>query len=279
MKKSYREQILEILRCVSPAQHRQMKYRRKTPDEAKAFFWSHVRIGLPEECWEWQGGTTPVGNRKGNVYGITSINGKAMLAHRFAYLLTVGKLKKRKVICHGCDNYLCCNPAHLNQGPHSQNMEEAKERGLIEKGDQSSSRRHPELLRRGEASPKASLTTLEVHIIRWLFYAGLASPPLLARIYNVSAVQINLIVTGKSWQHVDSHIDLSPAKKQMLDRFYADHAIENRAGRKINDWKQIREIRLRHELGWSKSRIAKFYGLSASHISRVVRGETWAFVQ
>lgn len=157
MRKSCREQILAILQGVSPAHLRQMKYRRKTPTEAKAFFWSHVRIGLDEECWEWQEGTTPVGNRKGNVYGFTSINGKAMLAHRYAYLLTKGTLKKGREICHSCDNYLCCNPDHLIQGTHRRNMKEAKSRGQIERGDQSSARRHPELIPRGETNVKATL--------------------------------------------------------------------------------------------------------------------------
>jgi Helix-turn-helix len=131
---------------------------------------------------------------------------------------------------------------------------------------------------RGESSPKASLTTLEVHLIRWMFYEGFASPTLLSRIFNVSTVQINMIVSGRSWKHISSHIDMSLAKKRELDRFYAKHARKDRPGRRVEDQKVIREMRLRSELGWSQSRIAEFYHLSPSHVSRVVRGKTWSQV-
>lgn len=274
----FRTRVLDLLIRVPPERLKQVKYWRKGPEEAEAFFWSKVEVGQPGECWLWTGSTTPVGNRAGDEYGLTNINGRACLAHRHAYTIAKGAIPKGLVVRHTCDVFLCCNPSHLIVGTPAQNTQDAVDRGRIPRGDDSSARRHPESRPRGETSPKASVTTLEVHLMRWLYSWGWASPPLLARIFKLSTVQVNNVVAGQSWRHVDSFVDMSPGKKQELDRLYAQDALKRRPGRKIEDQKVIREMRLRWELGWSYARLAKFYGLSPSHVSRTVRGETWSHV-
>ena len=93
-------------------------------------FWSLVRRGRPDECWEWQGG------RNGDGYGYF----KQQRAHRLAYWLTVAK--PQRYVLHGCNNRLCCNPKHLYDGTHKQNMR-----------DMTTAGRHDGRNRRGEQHP------------------------------------------------------------------------------------------------------------------------------
>lgn len=84
--------------------------------------------GGPESCWEWQGYRTPLG------YGLTHLcadgKRKTVSVHRTVYALLTGRELTRDVhLLHQCDNPPCCNPAHLREGDHLQNMAERKTRG------------------------------------------------------------------------------------------------------------------------------------------------------
>src|SRR5208283_5475975 len=138
--------------------------------------------------------------------GRTTCNGKLVLAHRLAYKLTRGEIPDGLVVRHTCDVFLCCNPDHHVLGTIADNMMDAQERGRIPRGDDSSFRRHPESVPRGESSARANHSTLEVLVIYWLFFWGLASAPTLARLFKATEPQINLILSGKSWKHVDKQI-------------------------------------------------------------------------
>lgn len=85
-------------------------------------FWAKIKKGKPNECWEWQGATRPT-----NWYGCFKLNGKAESAHRIVYYLTYKE--KPEMVCHHCDNPLCCNPAHLFGGTRSDNMKDAYYKG------------------------------------------------------------------------------------------------------------------------------------------------------
>jgi hypothetical protein len=94
-------------------------------------FWDWVAIGGPEECWPWQGALTKDG------YGgawVGTNPSRSVKAHRVAYEIVHGKAPVE--VSHLCHNRLCCNPRHLLDEPHSENMRRAKERGSF-----SSSRR------------------------------------------------------------------------------------------------------------------------------------------
>lgn len=81
-------------------------------------FWSKVDVRGEDDCWEWEGGK----NKDG--YGRFNVNGRIFNAHVVAYSLTFGEVIEGKCICHFCDNRPCCNPKHLWQGTHLQNMED-----------------------------------------------------------------------------------------------------------------------------------------------------------
>jgi len=81
---------------------------RGTPSER---FWAKVDRRSPNECWLW----TAVQNGEG--YGSFWVDGKKVLAHRWAYEDQVGPIPEGLQLDHvrarGCRNRNCVNPAHV----------------------------------------------------------------------------------------------------------------------------------------------------------------------
>lgn len=75
-------------------------------------------------CWHWK--KKDVG-RMG--YGVISIGGKNIPAHRFSYEFYKGKLSNDLFVLHTCDNPICVNPDHLYVGNHQDNMNDMNSRG------------------------------------------------------------------------------------------------------------------------------------------------------
>jgi predicted XRE-type DNA-binding protein len=81
-------------------------------------FWNKVNITSDDECWNWTAST------KTNGYGQFKCNNQTYRTHRFAWMITQGYIPEGLLICHRCDNRLCCNPNHLFVGTHTDNMQD-----------------------------------------------------------------------------------------------------------------------------------------------------------
>ena len=81
---------------------------------------------------------------------------------------------------HTCDNSLCCNPRHLYQGDHVQNMRDMAERGRMA----------------GERHPASKITAEEAAVIR----SSKERSRVLADRYGLSMSHIAHIRKGNFWK-------------------------------------------------------------------------------
>jgi hypothetical protein len=79
-------------------------------------FWSKVKTGNLEDCWEWIPKIKPGG------YGHICFDGHRVGAHRFAYELLHGPIPEGLTIDHLCRNRICVNPAHMELVPNRINV-------------------------------------------------------------------------------------------------------------------------------------------------------------
>lgn len=72
-------------------------------------------IQKTDSCWNWTGQILPGG------YGKTTVNYKTVLAHRFVYESSKGKIPDGLCLDHLCRNRSCVNPDHLEPVSHKEN--------------------------------------------------------------------------------------------------------------------------------------------------------------
>ncbi len=65
------------------------------------------KVDMTYSCWLWRAGTR-------NGWGIFTVKGKNIQAHRFAYELMVEKIPEGMHLDHLCRVRNCVNPAHLD---------------------------------------------------------------------------------------------------------------------------------------------------------------------
>ena len=128
-------------------------------------------------CHVWQG------KPNANGYGRVGVDGKDVLAHRFAYAIKHGDIPSNLAVCHHCDNRLCVNVDHLFLGTISDNHAD-----MVSKGRQQKGSRHY----------RAKLTEADVVAIR----NSAEQKPTLAVKYGVAYGTIKSIVNRQNWKHV-----------------------------------------------------------------------------
>lgn len=77
-------------------------------------------------CINWTGPIWSQGR-----YGMDSLLGKSMGAHRAAWIRANGAIPVGLVVCHKCDNGLCVNVEHLFLGTLSENMQDCASKGRL----------------------------------------------------------------------------------------------------------------------------------------------------
>ena len=146
-------------------------------------FVSKVYKNPETQCWEWKAG------KSGDGYGdFVPLGGKSGLAHRASYKLFKGPIKEGLWVLHICNNRNCVNPDHLKLGTHKDNMK-----------DMHRSKRNAQP--RGEKAGNSKLTNESIIKIREMAQECFSYAKI-ARIFNMSAVQISNIVRKISWKHI-----------------------------------------------------------------------------
>jgi lambda repressor-like predicted transcriptional regulator len=158
-----------------------------------ARFWS--KIEKTDGCWIWTAGVDTGG------YGQIRIDGRLVMAHRYAYELIVGPFPAGMLACHTCDNPRCVRPDHVFPGTYADNSADMVSKGRQATGDRHRSRLYPEVVKRGEAHPKAVLTAEIVAEIRNRRAAG-EGVRALGREYGISHNTVVALLQRRSWAHV-----------------------------------------------------------------------------
>jgi hypothetical protein len=137
----------------------------KRPDIATRFW---QKVDQSGDCWEWRGVIL-------HGYGLFTVNGRPVRAHRMAYELTHEPIPVGLHVLHDCDNKRCVRPDHLHLGTHAQNMAEAAARGRMNQG---------------------RISGADVARIRMLRASGLPVVSIAER-FGISAPYVSNIVAGR----------------------------------------------------------------------------------
>lgn len=192
-------------------------------------------------CHYWGGAINDAG------YGMISIGGKWTRAHRASYEMHKGPIPdingKPALLRHRCDTPLCVNPDHLIPGTQVENMKDAAERGRMPRGE-----RHHKC-RVSEAKLAAIMADIAA--------GGKATE--LAEKHAVSASYIATLRHGGG-------------------RSKGGAKPTGRSDRQISDEKALAIYAAIH-LGTRTGReVAEMFGVSATMVSDIKRGATYAGV-
>lgn len=156
--------------------------RAKVPIETR--FWNKIDKKGPDECWTFNGAKLP------NGYGLIWRENKLIYTHRLSLELALGRpISDGLFALHNCDNPSCCNPTHLREGTHLENMNDRTERGRT-------------FCSKGEINPASKLTADQVLQIRKLYAETDKTQQQIADEFGVSAKTISKIVNRQLWKHI-----------------------------------------------------------------------------
>lgn len=83
-----------------------------------------------DECWQFSKKSFAKSGNGACTYGLVYVTRRRKVrAHRLAYELAFGPLPSGAMVCHRCDNPMCCNPNHLFIGTAADNNEDKMKKG------------------------------------------------------------------------------------------------------------------------------------------------------
>ena len=163
---------------------------RISPEEieaAKPKILALVQRGAPDACWPWGGHV----GRDG--YGKIFVCGRPRRTIRMVMAVEAGADIGDALVCHRCDNPICCNPAHLFLGSHADNTRDAMSKGRVATA-WAPGEKHNE----GEQNPRAVLNADNVREIR---RSRLTNEAVAAQ-FGISPYTVRDVRRGRTWRHV-----------------------------------------------------------------------------
>ncbi len=148
------------------------------------------KVKKTKSCWIWMHG-------KNKGYGIFWANGKTIRAHRISYVFFKGRIPKKMLVCHLCDNPSCVNPGHLFLGTPRDNIQ-----------DSISKKRFPGIianrknLAKGTRVNTAKLKDSDIVKIRRMYLNGKFTQKQLSKKFGVNQQSVSGIVLNQTWRHV-----------------------------------------------------------------------------
>lgn len=203
-------------------------------------FWSKVKQGAPDECWEWQAS-------KSKGYGqLSSHKSKSPYkAYRLSWELANGNIPDGMEVCHKCDNPSCVNPAHLFLGTHRENMLDAFHKGRLRMYKWG----------KGENSNSAKLTMDQVRALRNDYASGMTYLQLAKKysISNVGRIVRNVVYRDPNYKPINANAKPRPNRRILT----------------AGDVEKVIEL---HQQLQSSRKVAKLVGVSKSTILEIARG-------
>ena len=209
------------------------------PAEMVNRFWAKVEKG--DGCWLWTGrrfGETEYGSFSVCIMTWRGPAWRPEAAHRLAYELSVGPIPVGLHVLHSCDTRICCRPDHLRGGTDRDN-----------KNDVILRKRMP----RGSKHTNAKITERDVLRIRVLYAKGDITQKALAAQYGIDLGTMNPLLHGRTWKHVGGPV--IPAGVRLQTKLTGQN---------------VSEIRRLHRDGLSLGRIATKFGITKTHVWRLV---------
>lgn len=153
----------------------------------KIRFWQ--KVDKSGDCWEWLACKVRGG------YGQFWLNDRHVYSHRISWTMHFGEIPNKMEVCHKCDNPGCVNPSHLFLGTHSDNMNDAYDKGRrIFKGERNSYSKLTKddvlLIRDMRKNEKFKYGDKKKFCVYW------------ANKYNVDWTTILNVINNKQWKHL-----------------------------------------------------------------------------
>jgi len=223
---------------------------KTTPPEIR--FWKKVNKDGPipshrpelGKCWIWTGAIKDGRTASFNVPGIGAS------AYRFSYHIHFGEIPKALNILHKCDNGSCVNPSHLFAGTQKENMQDAKQKNRMPKG---------------EGHYASEFTNEQVLEIRKLYAGGMRVKELCEKFCKPRSA-ISHIVHEDRWKHLGTG---TPEKRHFGEKHSHAKVTEE-------DVRSIRHIKATTKRSFSD--IAKQFNLSTMGCAAIVYRWTWKHV-
>jgi len=220
----------------------------KWSPEQRERFWSKIKKGGEDECWEWQG------CRGWDGYGQYWFGYRNFRTHRIAWILTYKEpVPPELCVIHVCDNPPCCNPSHLKLGTKAENN---LDRALKGRSAQ------------GESHGNVHLTRREVLQIREMHFSGLSISKI-ANGFGVGRNTIHNIVTGRTWASVGGPTVKRRSREELKGEGNPSAKLTKNA---------VVQIREKYSAGATAWELAGKFGVTETTIYDIVKGRTWRHI-